>query len=58
LAQFRQGNLFASGAANGPEHGNLADDLRPELPESLDRNRPVVGPVGDCLDDLDLCGGR
>jgi hypothetical protein len=28
------------------------------IPESLDRNRFALGPVGDCLDDLDLCGGR
>jgi hypothetical protein len=51
-------SLFATGAVNGPEHGDPADDLWPDLPLSLDRNRPALCPVGDSLDDLDLCGGR
>jgi RecA-family ATPase len=34
------------------EHGDPADDLWPDLPRSLDRNRPALGPVGDSLDDL------
>jgi hypothetical protein len=37
-------SLFATGAVNGPEHGD---------PESLDRNRPALGPLGDCLDDFE-----
>jgi hypothetical protein len=46
-------SLFATGAVNRPEHGDPADDLWPDLPESLDRNRPALGPVGDSLDDLE-----
>jgi Protein of unknown function (DUF3987) len=43
---------FATGAVNGPKHGDPADDLWPDLPQSIDRNRPVLGPDGDSLDDL------
>jgi hypothetical protein len=46
-------SLFATGAVNGPEHGDPGDDLWPDLPHSLDRNRPALGPVGDSLDDLE-----
>jgi Protein of unknown function (DUF3987) len=45
-------SLFATSAVDGPEHGNPTDDLWPDLPQSLDRNRPPLGPVGDSLDDL------
>ena len=46
-------SLFATGAVSGPEHGDPTDGLWPDLPQSLDRNRPALGPVGDCLDDLE-----
>jgi hypothetical protein len=34
-------SLFATGAVNRPEHGDPPDDLWPDLPEFLDRNRPA-----------------
>jgi uncharacterized protein DUF3987 len=47
-------SLFATGAVNGPEHGDPADEPGPDLPQSLDRrhNKPALGPIGDSLDDL------
>jgi hypothetical protein len=46
-------SLFATGVVDPPERGGPADDLWPGLRQPLDRNRPALGPVGDCLDDLD-----
>jgi hypothetical protein len=44
--------MFPPGAVNGSdEQGEPVDDLWPDLPEALDRNRPTLGPVG--FDDLD-----
>jgi hypothetical protein len=41
-------SLFATDAVNGGTNGGLADDhLWP------DRNRPALGPAGDCLGDLE-----
>jgi hypothetical protein len=45
-------SLFATGAVNEPEHGDPGDDLWPDLPQSLDGNRPALGPIGDSLDDF------